>query len=137
MKYNRHPARIYPAYRIFRMESHPASGRTPASRTPGQSGSLSPLKPELYALTKIKHYFIEQMKELVEEEEALLKEKGKVPAADILKQAKLDGFSDKYLSQILEVHSKASARQTGQSRLPASLSRGCAAGWKWCMMTKP
>ncbi len=58
---------------------------------------------ELYALTKIKHYFIEQMKELVEEEEALLKEKGKVPAADILKQAKLDGFSDKYLSQILEV----------------------------------
>lgn len=58
---------------------------------------------ELYALTKIKHYFIEQMKELVEEEEALLKEKGNVPAADILKQAKLDGFSDKYLSQILEV----------------------------------
>ncbi len=58
---------------------------------------------ELYALTKIKHYFIEQMKELVEEEEALLKEKGKVPAADMLKQAKLDGFSDKYLSQILEV----------------------------------
>ena len=58
---------------------------------------------ELYALTKIKHYFIEQMKELVEEEEALLKEKGNVPAADMLKQAKLDGFSDKYLSQILEV----------------------------------
>ena len=58
---------------------------------------------ELYALSKIKHYFIEQMKELVEEEEALLKEKGNVPAADMLKQAKLDGFSDKYLSQILEV----------------------------------
>ncbi len=31
---------------------------------------------ELWSLTKIKHYFIEQMKELVDEEEALLKEKG-------------------------------------------------------------
>jgi carbamoyl-phosphate synthase large subunit len=58
---------------------------------------------ELFELTKIKHYFIEQMKELVEEEEALLAGKGQVPSADVLKQAKLDGFSDKYLSQILEV----------------------------------
>ena len=58
---------------------------------------------ELYQLTKIKHYFIEQMKELVEEEEALLKGKGQVPSVEVLKQAKLDGFSDKYLSQILEV----------------------------------
>ncbi len=58
---------------------------------------------ELFKLTKIKHYFIEQMKELVEEEEALLKEKGHVPADEALRQAKLDGFSDKYLGQILEV----------------------------------
>ena len=58
---------------------------------------------ELFQLTKIKHYFIEQMKELVEEEEELLKNKGQVPAADVLKQAKLDGFSDKYLSQVLEI----------------------------------
>ena len=58
---------------------------------------------ELYELTKIKRYFIGQMKELVEEEEALLAHKGSVPAADVLRQAKLDGFSDKYLSQILEV----------------------------------
>ena len=58
---------------------------------------------ELFALTKIKHYFIEQMKELVEEEEALLANKGRVPAPEALKQAKLDGFSDKYLGQILEV----------------------------------
>ena len=73
---------------------------------------------ELYALTKIKHYFIEQMKELVEEEEALLKEKGKVPAADILKQAKLDGFSDKYLSQILEVQEK----EIREARLAAGIT---------------
>ncbi len=73
---------------------------------------------ELYALTKIKHYFIEQMKELVEEEEALLKEKGNVPAADILKQAKLDGFSDKYLSQILEVQEK----EIREARLAAGIT---------------
>ena len=35
---------------------------------------------ELWSLTKIKHYFIEQMKELVDEEEALLKEKGHLPS---------------------------------------------------------
>lgn len=58
---------------------------------------------ELFELTKIKHYFIEQMKELVGEEEALLAHKGSVPAADALTQAKKHGFSDKYLAQILEV----------------------------------
>ena len=58
---------------------------------------------ELWNLTKIKHYFIEQMKELVEEEEALLQHKGQVPDETALRTAKLDGFSDKYLSQILAV----------------------------------
>ncbi len=59
---------------------------------------------ELHQLTKIKHYFIEQMKELVEEEEALLSSsRGRVPEAEALKKAKMDGFSDRYLSQILEV----------------------------------
>ncbi|MCQ2543982.1 MAG: carbamoyl-phosphate synthase large subunit [Lachnospiraceae bacterium] len=58
---------------------------------------------ELFELTKIKHWFIEQMKELVEEEETLMANKGKVPEAKALTQAKKDGFSDKYLSQILNV----------------------------------
>ncbi len=58
---------------------------------------------ELYNLTKIKHWFLEQMLELVQEEEDLLRNKGKVPNAAALRQAKLDGFSDRYLSQILEV----------------------------------
>jgi len=58
---------------------------------------------EIENLTKVKTYFIEQMKELVEEEAALVANKGKVPADDALTQAKKDGFSDKYLSQILEV----------------------------------
>ena len=58
---------------------------------------------EIFAITKVKHYFLEQMKELVEEEEALLAAKGGLPADDLLIQAKRDGFSDKYLSQILDV----------------------------------
>ena len=58
---------------------------------------------ELHKLTKIKHWFIEQMLELVEEEEDLLRYKGRVPSVSSLRQAKLDGFSDRYLSQILEV----------------------------------
>ncbi len=58
---------------------------------------------ELHELTKVKKYFIEQMKELVEEEEELLKHKGSVPADELIAQAKKDGFSDKYLSEILEV----------------------------------
>ena len=58
---------------------------------------------ELHELTKVKTYFIEQMKELVEEEEELLQSKGSVPADDLILQAKKDGFSDKYLSEILEV----------------------------------
>ena len=58
---------------------------------------------ELYNLTKIKHYFIEQMKELVEEEEALLAKKGETLDKDTMEQAKKDGFSDRYLSKLLEV----------------------------------
>ena len=58
---------------------------------------------ELFELTKIKHYFIEQMKELVEEENELLSHKGSVPSDEVLTKAKKDGFSDKYLAKILEV----------------------------------
>ncbi|MFQ6898762.1 MAG: carbamoyl-phosphate synthase large subunit [Coprococcus sp.] len=58
---------------------------------------------EIHELTKVKHWFIEQMKELVEEEEALLAYKGNLPSDEALIAAKKDGFSDKYLSQILEV----------------------------------
>ena len=43
------------------------------------------------------------MKELVDEENALIEKKGAVPAEPVLRQAKLDGFSDRYLSQILGV----------------------------------
>ncbi|MDE6943372.1 MAG: carbamoyl-phosphate synthase large subunit [Lachnospiraceae bacterium] len=60
---------------------------------------------EIHEITKVKTYFIEQMKELVEEEEAILQYKGNaamLPDAMLVK-AKKDGFSDKYLSQLLEI----------------------------------
>ncbi|MBP1753652.1 MAG: carB [Firmicutes bacterium] len=58
---------------------------------------------ELHELTKIKHYFIEQMEELVLEEEALKVYQGDIPPVCALKSAKLNGFSDKYLSKLLEI----------------------------------
>ena len=58
---------------------------------------------EIFEITKVKTYFIEQMKELVEEEEAIMKYKGGLPTDEMLITAKKDGFSDKYLSQLLEI----------------------------------
>ena len=58
---------------------------------------------EIFEITKVKTYFIEQMKELVEEEEAILACKGGLPSDELLIAAKKDGFSDKYLSQLLEI----------------------------------
>ena len=58
---------------------------------------------ELHSLTKIKEYFLGQMKELADEEEALAASKGRLPEDAALIQAKKNGFSDKYLSQILGI----------------------------------
>jgi len=58
---------------------------------------------EIFELTHVKRYFIEQMKELVEEEEKIAQSKGSLPSDELLTQAKKDGFSDKYLSEILEI----------------------------------
>ena len=58
---------------------------------------------EIHELTKVKAYFIEQMKELVEGEEALLEVRGEMPSDEALISAKKDGFSDKYLSQLLQI----------------------------------
>ncbi len=62
---------------------------------------------ELHELTKIKRYFIEQMKELVDEEEGIISFASTHPTqmlpTDKLEQAKKDGFSDKYLAQIMHL----------------------------------
>lgn len=58
---------------------------------------------ELHRTTKIKTWFIQQMKELVELEEEILKyKKQKLPDA-LLSRAKRDGFADRYLSLLLEI----------------------------------
>ncbi|MBO5065471.1 MAG: carbamoyl-phosphate synthase large subunit [Clostridia bacterium] len=58
---------------------------------------------EIHEITKVKHYFIEQMKELVDEENELLEFKGGLPTDELLISAKKNGFSDKYISKLLEI----------------------------------
>ena len=58
---------------------------------------------EIHEITKVKHYFLTQMQELVQEEETLAAGKGQLPDDEALITAKKHGFSDKYLSQILDL----------------------------------
>ena len=58
---------------------------------------------EIHDLTNVKVYFLEQMKELADEEAVLAQSKGGLPTDEQLIAAKKDGFSDKYLSQILNI----------------------------------
>jgi len=57
----------------------------------------------LYEKTYIKPWFIQQMKELVELEEKILKFKGKNLPDKLLTQAKKDGFADRYLAKLLNI----------------------------------
>jgi carbamoyl-phosphate synthase large subunit len=56
---------------------------------------------ELYEKTYIKEWFIQQMAELVQLEEEILKFKGKNLPDKLLTRAKKDGFADRYLAQLL------------------------------------
>ena len=56
---------------------------------------------KLHDMTHIKMWFLEQMKELVDLEEEILKYQDKELPDNLLIQAKKDGFSDRYLAQIL------------------------------------
>jgi len=56
---------------------------------------------ELCKKTYIKPWFIQQMKELVELEEKILKYKGKRLPNNLLTQAKKEGFADRYLAKLL------------------------------------
>jgi carbamoyl-phosphate synthase large subunit len=56
---------------------------------------------ELAEKTAIKEWFIRQMAELVQLEEKILRYKGKPLPDDLLRQAKKDGFADRYLAQLL------------------------------------
>ncbi|MFH1710260.1 MAG: carbamoyl-phosphate synthase large subunit, partial [bacterium] len=72
---------------------------------------------ELWDMTKINIWFIEQMKELVDEEEALKKLKDKKLPENMLVQAKKDGFSDRYIGQLVNM----SEKDVRASRLKAGL----------------
>lgn len=56
---------------------------------------------ELHNITRIKEWFIEQMQELVKLEEEILSFKGGELPDELLIRAKKDGFSDRYLANIL------------------------------------
>jgi carbamoyl-phosphate synthase large subunit len=58
---------------------------------------------ELYSKTHIKPWFIQQMKEIVELEEEILRYKGNDLPDQLLTRAKQDGFSDRYLAQLLTI----------------------------------
>ncbi|TRO52578.1 carbamoyl-phosphate synthase large subunit, partial [Candidatus Bathyarchaeota archaeon] len=73
---------------------------------------------QLYKKTSIKPWFIQQMKELVEEEEKIIKYKGKKLPPDLLIQAKKDGFADKYLSKLLNLNEIEIRKQRIELGLP-------------------
>jgi carbamoyl-phosphate synthase large subunit len=60
----------------------------------------------LFERTSIKRWFVEQMAELVELEEKILEHKGENLPDELLIEAKKDGFSDNYLSKILQIEEK-------------------------------
>jgi carbamoyl-phosphate synthase large subunit len=76
----------------------------------------------LYEKTFIKPWFLEQMKELVELEEEILKHRGGALPDELLVQAKKDGFADKYLGQLLGVPE----REIRERRK----ALGCVQGWQ-------
>ena len=77
---------------------------------------------QLFELTHIKRWFIEQMQELVELEEKILKYQGKTLPDKLLVEAKKDGFGDRYLAQLL---------QTDEAKIRAHRTKlGVVEGWE-------
>ncbi len=76
---------------------------------------------DLHEKTFIKPYFIDQMRELVELEEEILKHRGGLLPDELLARAKKDGFADRYLARLLEV--KEAAIREHRKRL------GVVEGW--------
>jgi carbamoyl-phosphate synthase large subunit len=68
----------------------------------------------LHERTHIKPWFLQQMKELVELEEEILRHRGGLPPDDLLVRAKKDGFADRYLAKLLGV-AEQQIRQRRQS----------------------
>ncbi len=78
---------------------------------------------ELYRKTHIKPWFIQQMKELVELEEEILRHKGQTLPDELLARAKRDGFADRYLARILGI----AERDVRERRKALGVTHGWAA----------
>ena len=77
---------------------------------------------KLYEMTFLKPWFLQQMKELVDLEEEILKHKGGTLPDELLVRAKKDGFSDRYLSKLLSIPEREIRRRR--------ISLGCVHGWE-------
>jgi len=77
---------------------------------------------KLYEMTFLKPWFLQQMKELVDLEEEILKHKGGTLPDELLVRAKKDGFSDRYLSKLLSIPEREIRRRR--------ISLGCVQGWE-------
>jgi len=89
-----------PLDRLMQMLSYPTSERQFVMYEALRKGADI---QELYKRTYIKPWFIQQMKELVEFEEEILKYKGQRLPDNLLTRAKKDGFADRYLAKLLGV----------------------------------
>jgi len=82
---------------------------------------------DLYEMTHIKPWFIEQMREIVELEEKILAYKDQALPDDLLVEAKKDGFADRYLAQLLnlpekQIHEQRKALDMHQAWEPVPVS---------------
>ena len=77
---------------------------------------------KLYEITFLKPLFLQQMKELVDLEEEILRHRGRPLPDDLLVRAKMDGFADRYLAKLLAVpESEIRERR---------IFLGCVQGWE-------
>jgi len=96
-----------PLEELLAMLAHPTSERQFVMYEALRKGAST---EQLYQKTHIKPWFIDQMRELVELEEEILRYRGRALPDDLLRKAKQDGFSDRYLARLLEV-SESSIRE--------------------------
>lgn len=77
---------------------------------------------QIHNLTKVKAWFLEQMKELVELEEEMLRTKGSHLPDQLLIRAKKDGFADAYIAKLLGISESVIRQQR--------ISLGVEEGWE-------
>jgi len=92
-----------PLEELMNMLNHPSSERQFIMYEALRKGAST---EDLHRKTRIKTWFIEQMRELVEMEEKIIGYKGMMLPNDMLITAKKNGFSDRYLSRLLGIHEK-------------------------------